>query len=166
MVAIISRLGIFSMPVFHGRRSLAALDASGIHATLVPVILGLMPPAYSWVSDIRLHAIFDRVAASPPGLHWDGRHQGAARHAERARVTAREALAPTERLEMRLHPWVAFATPRSSPWQMPESAPACGISSGRCACSLCRLRPGQARGAAFLALAFARRPATKPSELS
>ncbi len=84
-----------------------ALDASGIHPTLAGVALGLMTPARSWVSDRRLHAILDRVVAYPPGEHWAG--DGTARDdLHRARIATREALSPIERLEILLHPWVAF----------------------------------------------------------
>jgi NhaA family Na+:H+ antiporter len=69
------------------------VDASGVHATITGVILGLMTPTGKWVSDERLHAILDRVVAYPPGDHWSG-------------VT--EALSPVEQLEMMLHPWVSF----------------------------------------------------------
>jgi phage-related minor tail protein len=54
-----------------------------------------------------LHAILGRVIAYPPGDHWSG--EGAARgDLRRAGVAAREALSPIERLEIALHPWVAF----------------------------------------------------------
>lgn len=110
IVAGIARLGIRSIPVYFtiGGCIWLALDASGVHATLAGVILGLMTPARSWVSDRRLHAIFDRVIAYPPGDHWSG--DKAARHdLHQAGVAAREALSPIERLEFALHPWVAFA---------------------------------------------------------
>lgn len=84
-----------------------ALDASGIHATLAGVILGIMTPARSWVSDRRLHAIFDRVIAHPLGEHWSADKE-ARRDLHQAGVAAREALSPIERLEFALHPWVAF----------------------------------------------------------
>jgi NhaA family Na+:H+ antiporter len=84
-----------------------AFDASGIHATLTGVILGLMTPARSWVSDRRLHAILDRVVAYPPGDHWS--NDTAARDdLNKAGIATREALSPIERLEIALHPWVAF----------------------------------------------------------
>ena len=85
-----------------------AVDASGIHATVTGVIVGLLTPTRRWVSDERLHAILDRVVAYPAGDHWSGdtEDRKALRLAETA---ARETLSPVERLEMMLHPWVGFA---------------------------------------------------------
>lgn len=109
VVAGIARLGIRSIPVYFaiGGCIWLAFDASGVHATLAGVILGLMTPARSWVNDTRLHAIFDRVVAYPPGDHWSG-DKVARRDLRQAGVAAREALSPIERLEFALHPWVAF----------------------------------------------------------
>jgi NhaA family Na+:H+ antiporter len=109
VVAGIARLGIRSIPVYFavGGCVWLAFDASGVHATLAGVILGLMTPARSWVSDRRLHAIFDRVIAYPPGNHWSD-DKAARRDLRQAGVAAREALSPIERLEFALHPWVAF----------------------------------------------------------
>lgn len=108
-VAGIARLGIRSIPVYFaiGGCIWLALDASGVHATLAGVILGLMTPAQSWVSDRRLHEIFDRVIAYPPGDQWSG-DEGAQRDLRQAGIAAREAVSPIERLEFALHPWVAF----------------------------------------------------------
>jgi Na+:H+ antiporter, NhaA family len=110
VIAGIARLGIRSIPVYFaiGGGIWLAFDASGVHATLTGVILGLMTPARSWVSDTRLHAILDRVSAHPPGDHWSG-DTAARSDLHRAGVATREALSPIERLEMALHPWVAFA---------------------------------------------------------
>lgn len=110
VVATIARLGIRSIPIYFamGGAIWLALDASGVHATLAGVILGLMTPAHSWVSDIRLHAILDKVIAYPPGDHWSG-DTTARNDLHRAGVATREALSPIERLEIALHPWVAFA---------------------------------------------------------
>ncbi|MCY1299528.1 Na(+)/H(+) antiporter NhaA [compost metagenome] len=66
-----------------------------------------MTPARRWVSDTRLHAILDRVIAHPPGDHWS-RDTVARSDLHRADVATREALSPIERLEIALHPWVAF----------------------------------------------------------
>lgn len=84
-----------------------AVDASGIHATVTGVILGLLTPARRWVSDNRLYAILERVVAHPSSEEGGGqtKDRETVRLAERA---ARETLSPVERLEMILHPWVGF----------------------------------------------------------
>jgi NhaA family Na+:H+ antiporter len=109
IVAVIARLGIRSVLVYFaiGSGIWLALDASGVHATLAGIILGLMTPARSWVSDRRLHAILDRVIAYPPGDHWSS-DNAAQLDLRQAGVAAREAVSPIERLEFALHPWVAF----------------------------------------------------------
>jgi NhaA family Na+:H+ antiporter len=109
-VAAISRLGIrgFFPYVALGGMIWLGFDASGIHATLTGVILGLMTPTHVWVSDTRLHAILGRVLSYPPGEHWSGDTLDR-RDLRRARIAATEAISPLERLEMSLHPWVGFA---------------------------------------------------------
>ena len=101
-------LGIRSIPIYFlvGGLTWLAVDASGIHATVTGVILGLLTPTRRWVSDERLRAILDRVAAYPAD-HWSGDPED--RKARRlAEVAARETLSPVERLEIMLHPWVGF----------------------------------------------------------
>jgi NhaA family Na+:H+ antiporter len=110
VVATASRLGIRSVPVyfFMGAAVWLCFDASGVHATIAGVILGLMTPTRIWVSDIRLRAILGRVLAAPNGDHRQGDVAGHhdLRQAGRALT---ESLSPVERLEMILHPWVGFA---------------------------------------------------------
>lgn len=109
VMAAASRLGIRSIPVYFALGSLVwmAMDASGIHATLTGVLLGLMTPARSWVSDTRFHAILNRLIAYPPDDPLSG--NALDRHdLHRARVAVREVLSPVERLEIALHPWVSF----------------------------------------------------------
>ena len=112
LVAIVAmgRLGIRNVAVYFAFGGMAwfSLDVSGIHPTLAGVVLGLMTPARSWVSDNRLHAILDKVVAYPRGEHWSGDTMDR-KDLRRAGVAAREALSPLERLEITLHPWVAFA---------------------------------------------------------
>jgi len=84
-----------------------AVDASGIHATITGVVLGLMTPARRWVSDERLYAILGQVVAHPT------RTEGTADTKDRetlqvAEFAARETLSPVERLEIALQPWVGF----------------------------------------------------------
>lgn len=104
-----ARLGVRSLPAYFlgGILIWIAIDASGIHATLTGVILGLMTPTGRWVSGARLRAILDQVDAHPSGQHRRGDiDDRMALHM--AEAAARETLSPVERLEAMLHPWVAF----------------------------------------------------------
>jgi Na+:H+ antiporter, NhaA family len=105
-----AHIGIRSVPIYFliGGFIWLALDASGIHATITGVLLGLMTPTGGWVSNTRLRAILDRVITHPRG---DGASEAASNRKALmlARVATREALSPVERLEMALHPWVGFA---------------------------------------------------------
>ncbi|MCY1338724.1 Na(+)/H(+) antiporter NhaA [compost metagenome] len=84
-----------------------AVDASGIHATITGVILGLMTPARRWVSDERLYAILSQVVAHPNSGEGSGDTQDR-ETLQAAEIAARETLSPVERLELALHPWVGF----------------------------------------------------------
>jgi NhaA family Na+:H+ antiporter len=84
-----------------------AVDASGIHATITGVVLGLMTPARRWVSDERLYAILGRVIAHPMGNQGSGDTKDR-QTLQVAEIAARETLSPVERLEIGLHPWVGF----------------------------------------------------------
>lgn len=84
-----------------------AVDASGIHATVTGVILGLMTPARRWVSDERLYAILSQVIAHPASSESSGKTKDR-KTLQTAEIAARETLSPVERLEIVLHPWVGF----------------------------------------------------------
>ncbi len=84
-----------------------AIDASGIHATVTGVLLGLMTPARRWVGDQRLYAILDQVVAHPAGDTSSAKTPDR-KTLQEAEIAARESLSPVERLEMALHPWVSF----------------------------------------------------------
>jgi NhaA family Na+:H+ antiporter len=105
-----ARLGIRSIPIYFLMGALIWLcfDASGVHATIAGVVLGLMTPTRIWVSDIRLRAILGRVLAYPSGEHWSG-DTADRRDLRQAGRAVAESLSPVERLEMMLHPWVGFA---------------------------------------------------------
>ncbi|MDD3447341.1 MAG: Na+/H+ antiporter NhaA, partial [Zavarzinia sp.] len=109
VVAGMARFGFRGFPGYFAMGVLIwlAVDLSGLHPTLVGVALGLMTPARGWVSDNRLHAILNRVTAYPPGDHWSGDTTDRA-DLRRAGVATTEALSPIERLEITLHPLVAF----------------------------------------------------------
>ena len=110
VVGAFSRFGVRSVVVYFllGGVIWLCFDASGIHATIAGVILGLMTPTHVWVSDTRLRAVLGRVLAYPVGEHWSGDTED--RHDLRlAGRAVTEALSPVERLEIMLHPWVGFA---------------------------------------------------------
>lgn len=109
ILRVLARIGIRRLPIYFlvGALTWLAIDASGLHATVTGVILGLMTPARRWVSDGRLYAILDQVIAHPT------QSQGSGDTRDRktlliAEIAARESLSPVERLEMALHPWVSF----------------------------------------------------------
>jgi len=109
IVRAMALIGVRSIPtyVFMGVFIWAAVDASGIHASITGVVLGLMTPALRWVSDERLSGILGQVLAQP-GDAQASSDTNDRRTLQVAEIAAREALSPVERLEIRLHPWVAF----------------------------------------------------------
>jgi Na+:H+ antiporter, NhaA family len=109
VVAGAARLGIRSIPVYFlfGGIIWLCIDASGIHATIAGVILGLMTPTGVWVTDARLRAILDRVLSYPIGEHWSG-DTADRRDLRLAGRAVAESLSSVERLEMMLHPWTGF----------------------------------------------------------
>lgn len=103
-------IGIKSIPVYFllGGAIWLCVDASGIHPTVIGVVLGLMTPTGAWVSDARLRTVLRRVLAYEKGERWSG-DTAARRDLQRAGTAVAEALSPVERLEIMLHPWVGFA---------------------------------------------------------
>jgi len=109
VVRLMALIGVRSIPAYFlvGVTIWLAVDASGVHATITGVILGLLTPARRWVSDKRLYAILDRVVAHPAGD--EGSEDTKDRQTlQVAEIAARETLSPVERLEIGLHPWVGF----------------------------------------------------------
>ena len=109
IVRAMALVGVRSIPIYFlaGGFIWLAVDASGIHATITGVILGLMTPARRWVSDERLYGILDQVLAHPAGNHGSGNTKDR-QTLQVAEIAARETLSPVERLGIVLHPWVAF----------------------------------------------------------
>lgn len=109
IVPALARVGVRSVAVYFviGAMIWLAIDASGVHATVAGVILGLLTPARRWVSDERLYAILDQVVAHPDAKE-DSRATKDRETLQIAAIAARETLAPVERIEIALHPWVGF----------------------------------------------------------
>jgi len=110
VVAFCARIGVRSIPLYFmiGGFIWLCFDGSGIHATIAGVILGLMTPAHAWVGDERMRSITGKMMAHPTGEKWSG-DSSERRDLIRAGRAITESLSPLERLEMALHPWVAFA---------------------------------------------------------
>jgi len=108
-VAGFARLGIRTVPFYFllGGMIWLCFDASGIHATITGVILGLMTPTHGWVSYKRLRGILGRLLSRPIGDYWSG-DTAERRDLLRAGTALTETLSPVERLEMMLHPWAGF----------------------------------------------------------
>lgn len=109
IIRAMAKLGFRGFPLYIlvGGLIWLAVDASGIHATITGVILGLMTPARRWVSDERLYAILGQVIAHPASS--ESSRDTTDRHTlQMAEIAARETLSPVERLEIALHPWVGF----------------------------------------------------------
>jgi NhaA family Na+:H+ antiporter len=79
---------------------------SGVHPTVAGVLLGLLTPATAWIgrgalSDV-LGDAWQRISDAITG------QDGPAVDVERIQFVARETVSPLHRLELTLHPWVAF----------------------------------------------------------
>lgn len=107
---VLAGVGIRSLPAYAvvGIATWLCIDASGLHATVTGVILGLMTPARRWVSDTRLYAILGQVVAHPAAGPGKSGKTPDRKTLQAAETAARESLSPVERLEMALHPWVSF----------------------------------------------------------
>jgi NhaA family Na+:H+ antiporter len=80
---------------------------SGIHATIAGVIIGLLTPTESWISESRLTQIVQRSLGFMHGEGWRtyGERYAMRREKEQA---ARKTVSPLQRFETDLHPWVGF----------------------------------------------------------
>lgn len=109
LVGALTLIGIRGFPIYFlvGGLIWMAVDASGIHATVTGVILGLMTPAHRWVSDKRLYSILSQVVSHPSSTQESGDTKDR-KTLQVAEIAARESLSPAERLGFALHPWVGF----------------------------------------------------------
>ena len=114
IVLLLRRLGVRSVPVFYlvGILTWAVLDKSGIHPTILGVVLGLLTPARPRVGPRRFQAIMGRVTGYLRGIRWNDPAQGPNATNDLVRSVAsaaRETISPLERLDVSLHPWVNFS---------------------------------------------------------
>jgi NhaA family Na+:H+ antiporter len=102
-------IGTRSVPIYiiQGVLIWFAFHESGIHATIAGVIIGLLTPVNPWISEGLLAQLIRRLQFFlTHGFFGDQEYKRAMlKKLERA---ARESVSPLERLEVALHPWVAF----------------------------------------------------------
>ncbi len=109
VVVLMNRLGVRSVGLYTlvGAGIWLAVYRAGIHPTIAGVLLGLLTPARPWLNRETLRLALTEVT----GQLDDASDAVELRPADVAilRYAAREAVAPLQRIEDRLHPWVGFA---------------------------------------------------------
>lgn len=86
---------------------------SGVHPTIAGVIVGLLTPARSWLDPGALASMASETATLVTRGLVDGDpgqidNEALHREAKRLDFARKEAFSPAERLQLALHPWVAF----------------------------------------------------------
>ena len=108
LVILLNWLGVRQVGVYAvvGAGIWLAVYKAGIHPTVAGVLLGLLTPATAWLNRETL-----RLALTEVSGRLDDTSEVVELHpADVAilRYAAREAVAPLQRIEDRLHPWVGF----------------------------------------------------------
>ena len=105
-----NRIGVRQVSVYVviGAGIWLAFLKSGVHPTVAGVLLGFLTPSRAWVGTRGfpnvLTKVLERLVKSSNESTQKQRHQALGELA----TTAREGTSPLERLEIGLHPWVAF----------------------------------------------------------
>jgi NhaA family Na+:H+ antiporter len=108
-ISILTRLGVrsFLVYVLLGVVVWIGFYASGVHATIAGVILGIQTPAGKYLGRDHVQSVLERVQAVFHAGEWESM----ADRAEKVRTVqraVRESISPLEYLESLLHPWVGF----------------------------------------------------------
>ena len=108
-IAVLLRLGVRSYLVYVplGLLVWAGFHASGVHATIAGVILGIQTPARAYLPGARFAELLERVRDDHRTGTWDSLAQRATT-VRALRLATRETISPLEYLESSLHPWVGF----------------------------------------------------------
>jgi Na+:H+ antiporter, NhaA family len=108
VIIVLNALGVRQVLIYTlvGIAIWLAVYQSGIHPTIAGVILGLLTPYRSWLDRNTLRLALEDVS----GQLGDRQPDTELAVADLAilRFAAREAVAPLQRLEDRLHPWIGF----------------------------------------------------------
>ncbi|MCY3006883.1 MAG: Na+/H+ antiporter NhaA [Planctomycetota bacterium] len=114
LCALLNRIGVRQVPIYVlvGVVIWVGFYKAGIHPTIAGVALGLMTPATAWIGRRNFLEV---MADFWDGIRDDREHEHGHGHGrvpvnlEQLRFLARESHSPLHRLEMGLHPWVAYA---------------------------------------------------------
>ena len=115
MVPVLSRLGVRKMTVYVlvGVAAWAAVLESGVHPTVVGVAMGLLTPWRSWYSSAdfpgKADRMLERLSEAVDAPSDSHAHEQRTEALLELSEISRETVAPLDRLERELHPWVAFA---------------------------------------------------------
>jgi NhaA family Na+:H+ antiporter len=103
LIAALNRLGVRQIPVYALVSSLIwlAFLFSGMHPTVAFVVLSLLTPANAWVGETTFTEALTSWLKKEKPTHD-------ANHINGLIYLAKESISPLERLELALHPWVAF----------------------------------------------------------
>ncbi len=109
-IVVLARLGVRSFLVYTllGGGVWLAFHESGVHATIAGIVLGLMVPARTYLSEGMAARFLSRAGEVFHGGGWEDLEHRADK-VRKLRRAAREAVSPVEYLEDLLHPWVGFA---------------------------------------------------------
>lgn len=121
LCALLNRIGVREVPIYViiGVAIWIGFYKAGVHPTIAGVALGLMTPASAWIGRktfLEVMADFwDRIRQDEDQEHAqaDSQEGHSNNHVpvnlEQLQFLARESHSPLHRLEMGLHPWVAYA---------------------------------------------------------
>jgi len=109
LIVVMNRAGVRAVPLYAlvGGLIWLAVYKAGIHPTVAGVLLGLLTPSKPWLNREALKLALTEVSARLDEAPDAG--ELASGDMAILRDTAREAVAPLQRLIDRLHPWVGFA---------------------------------------------------------
>jgi NhaA family Na+:H+ antiporter len=108
VIVALNRLGVRQIPVYAGVGALIwlAFVFSGVHPTVAFVLLSLLTPANAWVGDTTFSEALTFWLKKQKAHNLTKSH--GANQINGLIHLAKESVSPLERLEVALHPWVAF----------------------------------------------------------
>jgi NhaA family Na+:H+ antiporter len=105
---LFNRIGVRSVAIYLliGIGVWICFHHAGVHPTIAGVVLGILTPAKAWIGKPTFVEVFQEFWERLSGDDDDPDEIPV--NVEQLQFVAREALSPLHRLEMFLHPWVAF----------------------------------------------------------